>query len=118
MSEMRKVLVAVVVFSVFVVQPAFPQWNTGCKSFKFIGSYTHLDPFPDIWGDGTNVLHQTIRQLTLHLDGTAIEETTAAPDIMLSGGMTSSRIGSWTCRSDGQLVVTLIFAFYLPTRML
>ena len=34
---------------------------------------------------------------------------------MLSGGMTSSRIGSWTCRADGQLVVTLIWALYLPT---
>ena len=34
---------------------------------------------------------------------------------MLSGGTTSSRVGSWTCRNNGQLVVTLIFAGYLPT---
>ena len=47
----------------------------------------HLDTFPDLWGDGTNVLNQTIRQLTLHSDGTATEETTGA-DIMLSGGTT------------------------------
>jgi hypothetical protein len=61
------------------------------------------------------VEHQTIRQLTLHSDGTATEEFTASPDIMLSGGMSSSRIGSWTCRDDGQLVVTMIFANYFPT---
>lgn len=115
MSKLRNVSVALVALSVFIVLPAFPQGNAGCKNGMFIGSYTHLDTFPDIWGDGTNVLHQTIRQLTLHWDGTAIEESTAAPDIMLSGGTVSSRIGSWTCRRDGKLVVTLIFAVYLPT---
>lgn len=34
---------------------------------------------------------------------------------MLSGGTFSSQIGSWTCRSDGKLVVTLIWANYNPT---
>jgi hypothetical protein len=115
MSKLRNVSVALVALSAFIVLPAFPQGNAGCKNGMFIGSYTHLDTFPDIWGDGSNVLNQTIRQLTLHSDGTAIEESTAAPDIMLSAGMTSSRLGSWTCRRDGQLVVTLIFAVYLPT---
>ena len=28
-----------------------------------------LITFPDVWGNGTFVLHQTIRQLTLHSDG-------------------------------------------------
>jgi hypothetical protein len=115
MSKLRNIVLACLVLSVFMVMPAFPQGNAGCKNGKFIGSYTHLDTFPDLWGDGTFVLNQTIRQLTLHSDGTATEETTAAPDIMLSGGTTSSRVGSWTCRNDGQLVVTLIFAAYLPT---
>ena len=117
MSKLRNVVVAFLALSVFMVLPAFPQVTgvAGCKTGTFIGSYTHLDTFPDIWGDETFVLHQTIRQLTLHSDGTATEETTAAPDIMLSGGTTSSRVGSWKCRNDGQLVVTLIFATYLPT---
>ena len=34
---------------------------------------------------------------------------------MLSGGTFSSEIGSWTCRTDGKLVVTLIWANYIPT---
>ena len=115
MSKLKNVSVALVALLVLFVLPASPQSNAGCKNGMFIGTYTHLDTFTDLWGDGTNVLHQTIRQLTLHGDGTAIEETTAAPDIELSGGTTSSRIGSWTCRRDGKLVVTLIFAVYLPT---
>jgi len=115
MSKLRNVLVAFLALSVFIVLPAFPQGDAGCKTGKFIGSYTHLDTFPDVWGDGSNVENQTIRQLTLHSDGTAIEESTGAPDLMLSTGTISSSIGSWTCRDDGQLVVTLIFAVYLPT---
>ena len=115
MSKLRNVLVAFLALSVFMVVPAFPQGVAGCKTGMFIGSYTHLDTFPDVWGDGSNVENQTIRQLTLHSDGSAIEEGTAALDIMLSAGTGSSAIGSWTCRNDGKLVVTLIFAVYLPT---
>jgi hypothetical protein len=115
MSKPRNVVVAFVVLLVFTVVPAFPQGIAGCKTGMFIGSYTHLDTFPDIWGDGSNVENQTIRQLTLHSDGTATEDSTGAPDLMLSAGTISSRVGSWTCRNDGQLVVTLIWAVYLPT---
>jgi hypothetical protein len=115
MSKLKSVLVAVVVLSVFVVTPAFPQGNAGCKNGKFVGTYTSLVTFNDVWGDGSNVVNQTIRQLTLHGDGTAIEEFTSGPDLLLSGGTVSSRIGSWTCRNDGMLVVTLIWAAYLPT---
>ena len=81
----------------------------------FVGSYTNLFTFTDVWGDGSGVVNQTIRQFTLHGDGTAIEENTAGPDLLLSGGTVSSRIGSWRCRNDGMLVVTLIWAAYLPT---
>ena len=115
MSKLKSVLVAVVVLSVFMVTPAFPQGIAGCKTGKFIGSYTTLVTFPDVWGDGTFVLNQTIRQLTLHGDGTANQEDTAAPDIMLSGGTFSSQIGSWTCRNDGKLVVTLLYGLLAPT---
>jgi hypothetical protein len=40
MSKLKSVLVAVVVLSVFMVTPAFPQGNAGCRSGMFIGSYT------------------------------------------------------------------------------
>jgi hypothetical protein len=113
MSKLRNVLVAFLALSVFIVLPAFPQGS--CKSGRFTGSYTHLDTYPDVWGDGSMVENQTIRQLTLHSDGTATEESTGGPDLMLSFGTISSRIGSWRCRNDGLLVVTLIFAVYLPT---
>jgi hypothetical protein len=115
MSKLMKFFLASVAFSLFIIQPAFSERNAGCKNFEFIGTYTHLDSYPDVWGDGSNVLNQTIRQLTLHGDGTAVEETTAAPDVMISEGTTSSRIGTWKCRRDGQLVVTLIYGAYAPT---
>ena len=116
MSKLN-VVVAFLSLLFFMVTPAFPQGNgqAGCKNGKFIGSYTHLDTYSDIWGDGSNVENQTIRQLTLHSDGTATEKFTASLDIPLSSGTGSPSIGSWTCRSDGQLVVTLIWADYLPT---
>jgi hypothetical protein len=103
--------------SVFLVIPAFPQGdgNAGCKTGKFIGSYTHVDTFPDIWGDGSNVEHQIIQQLNLHSDGTVTNENAGGPDIMLSAGLSTTLVGSWTCRRDGKLVVTVIFAVYGPT---
>lgn len=115
MSKLRSVVVAFLALWVFTVLPAFPQGNAGCKTGKFIGSYTHLDTFPDIWGDGSNVEHQLIQQLNLHSDGTVTQENAGAPDIMLSAGLNTPLIGSWTCRNDGMLVVTVIFAVYGPT---
>jgi hypothetical protein len=116
MSKLN-VVVAFLALSVFMVIPAFPQvtGNAGCKNGKFVGSYTHLDTFPDIWGDGSNVEHQFISQLNLHSDGTATEEFTGNPDIMLSFGLSTPSVGSWTCRKDGMLVVTQILAIYMPT---
>jgi len=110
-------MAALLALSVFMAIPAFAQGNgnAGCKNGKFVGSYTHLDTFPDLWGDASGVIHQTIRQLNLHSDGTATEEHTWAPDVMLSLGTVSPYVGSWTCRQDGRLVVTVIFALYGPT---
>ena len=71
MLKLRNVLVAFLALSVFTVLPAFPQGSAGCKTGKFTGAYTHLDTIPDVWGDASNVENQTIRQLTLHSDGTA-----------------------------------------------
>jgi hypothetical protein len=115
MSKLKSVLVAVVVLSVFLVTPAFPQGIAGCKNGKFIGSYTHVDAIPDIWGDGSNVEHQLIQQLNLHSDGTVTQENAGGPDLMLSFGLSTPFIGSWTCRNDGMLVVTVIAAIYEPT---
>jgi hypothetical protein len=115
MSNLRNVVVGFLALSLFTVIPAFPQGNAGCKNGKFIGSYTHVDTFPDIWGDGSNVEHQIIQQLNLHSDGTVTQENAGGPDIMLSAGLSTTLVGSWTCRRDGMLVVTVIFAIYAPT---
>lgn len=115
MSKLRNVVVAFLALWVFTVLPAFPQGNAGCKNGKFIGSYTHVDTFPDIWGDGSNIENQLIQQLNLHSDGTVTQENAGGPDIMLSAGLSTTLVGSWTCRGDGKLVVTVIFAVYAPT---
>jgi hypothetical protein len=100
MSKLKNVVVAFLVLWVFTVIPAFPQGNAGCKNGKFIGSYTHVDDFPDVWGDGSNVEHQLIQQLNLHSDGTVTQENAGGPDNMLSFGLSTPFIGSWTCRND------------------
>ena len=117
MSKLRNVVLAFLALSVLMVLPAFPQVNgsAGCKTGKFIGSYTQVNDFPDIWGDGSNVEHQLIQQLNLHSDGTVTQENAGGPDLMLSAGLSTPSIGSWTCRKDGMLVVTQIFAIYVPT---
>lgn len=91
------------------------QANAGCKTGKFVGSYTLAAAFPDLWGDGTNIAHTFVYQLTLHADGTANQEYTGSPDIMLSGGFGTPSVGSWTCRKDGKLVVTMLAAVYGTT---
>jgi hypothetical protein len=114
MAKLRNV-VAFLALSLFMVTPAFPQGTADCRSGMFVRSYTTLITLPDVWGDGSNVLNQTIFQLNLHSDGTATQEFSGAPLIMLSSGTETRRIGSWTCRSDGKLVVALIWATYFPT---
>ena len=90
MSELRSVnvVVAFLGLSEFTVLPAFPQGNNaGCKNGEFIGSYTHLNTFSDIWGDGSNVEHHLIEQLSLHSDGIVTEEFTGDQDTTLSFGL-------------------------------
>jgi hypothetical protein len=117
MSKLKNVMVALVALSVFTVMPALAAGTAtaGCLNFKFVGSYTHADEFADVWGDGTNVAHWFLFQLNLHSDGTASQHWTGFSDIMLSAGTGSPFVGSWKCRGDGKLVVTVITASYLPT---
>lgn len=117
MSKLKNVVVTFSVLLLLLVKPAFPQrnGNAGCKTGKFIGSYIHVNTFPDVWGDGSFVEHQLIQQLNLHSDGTVTNENAGGPDLMLSFGLSTPAIGSWTCRNDGRLVVTVIFAVYGPT---
>jgi hypothetical protein len=115
MLKLKNVLLALVALSVFMVIPAFAQ-DKGCKTGKVVGSYTRTQTLTDLWGDGTNVSHTVIFQLNLQSDGTALQNWTGFLDIPLSSGTASPYIGSWKCREDGKLVVTLINAIYAPTR--
>jgi hypothetical protein len=114
MSKVMNRILAAVAVSLFIVTPAFA--DVGCKDGKFVGSYTMTRTSPDVWGDGSGVSHTFVYQLNLTIDGTAYEQFTGLPDLMLSEGTSTPAIGSWQCRQDGQVVVNLISTVYLPTK--
>lgn len=113
MSKLKNTMFALVVLSVLMVTPAFA--DVGCKNSKFVGSYVKAVPFHDIWGDGSGLDHTLIFQLNLNNDGTVFEQFSGLPDLMLSSGSGTASVGSWQCRNDGKLVVTVINTAYLPT---
>ena len=107
----KKLLLAAAIIAVFGSLTAYSQ--VGCRSGKFLGSY--VDTYPiDIWGDGT-VIHQYSENLQLHSDGTARTDFDGGPDYMLTYGLDTTSIGSWTCRPDGKLVLTFLSTEYAPT---
>jgi hypothetical protein len=111
MSKLKDVMLSLVVL-VFMFIPAFA--DTGCKNGKFIGSYTRPQTLNDIWADSTGVNHTVLFQLNLQSDGTVFQYWTGFLDLMLEG-TGSPYVGSWKCRDDGKLVVTLITATFLQT---
>ena len=113
MSKLKNTLFVFVALSAFMVTPALAQ--SGCKNGKFVGSYVRSMSVPDVWGDGSGIQHTYVYQLDLTSDGAVHEEVTGSPDIMLSSGSATPRVGSWQCRPDGQLVVTVISAIYATT---
>ena len=112
MSTLKNVMLSLVAL-VFMVIPAFA--DAGCRNGRFVGSYTRPQTLNDIWADSTGVNHTVLFQLNLQSDGTAFQYWTGLPDLMLNGGTGSPFVGSWKCRDDGKLVVTLISAGYTPT---
>ena len=112
MSKLKNVMLSLVAL-MFMVIPAFA--DAGCKTGKFVGSYTRPQTLNDVWADSTGVNHTVLFQLNLQNDGTAFQYWTGLPDLMLNGGTGSPSVGSWQCRDDGKLVVTFINAAYTPT---
>lgn len=111
---MVKNLLLVSLFAILMsVAPAYAA-KVGCQKFNFLGTFTRVDPPLDVFGDGTAV-HQYIYQLAVSGDGTVRQYWTGLPDYQTNIGTGSESIGSWTCRNDGKLVVTFIFATYVPT---
>jgi hypothetical protein len=109
---LKKLIILATTITVFSTASAFA--DVGCKSYKFVGSYVHVDPPADIFRDGT-LIHQFIFNMTLNVDGTAYQFWTGSLDFPLNSGTSSPNIGSWACRADGKLIVTFLSATYLPT---
>lgn len=88
--------------------------ENGCKTTKFTGTYTRVDQPTDVFGDGT-VTHQYFWTLLINSDGSASQSWTGFLDFPINTGTGTPNIGSWVCRADGKLVVTLLTAGYNPT---
>src|SRR3954452_6471088 len=106
---LNKTLLGIAAFAIFMVVPTVAAAGTGCNKIKFTGSYVRTVPSP-ILPDGTS--HSTIYQLNLNTDGTAVQNWTGFLDYAINTGAGSPYYGSWTCRADGKLIVTLITAGY------
>lgn len=87
--------------------------GTGCKKYNFIGTFNRVTPNLDVFGDGT-AIHTWITQVQIHLDGTVSYFSSGAPEYMMNFGTVADYSGSWTCRTDGKLVLTGIEANYGP----
>src|SRR5262249_43039825 len=83
MSKMKNTILVLLLVLVCMVTPALAD---GCKTAKIVGSYVRSAANPDLWGDGSGVAHTNVVQLNLNSDGTAYEQQTGFPDILLSSG--------------------------------
>ena len=96
---------------------ALANTNTGCLANKFFGTYTSVEQYEniDVRGDGIVFEDRTfIYQLTFYRDGIVEQYWTGSPDYVLSLGTNTPWIGSWTCRSDGKLLVSTLRGNYSP----
>ncbi|MDI1242328.1 MAG: hypothetical protein PSX80_10445 [bacterium] len=84
-----------------------------CNNDNFSGTYTRIDAPFDVFGDGS-VVNQHVFTLTLNADGSARQDWTGFLDYAINTGAGTAAIGSWKCRADGKLVVTLLATLYLP----
>lgn len=105
---LNKTLLGIALFAILMVVPTFAAPATGCNKIKFTGSYvrTATISVPD------GSLHSTLFQLNINADGTAVQNWTGFLDFAINAGAGSPYYGSWTCRADGKLIVTLISASY------
>ena len=116
---LKKMALALAALTIFMVVPALAGPATGCNKIKFVGSYTSPSTISDIFGSVNNpspnpISHSYLLQLNLNSDGTATRFWTGNSDYLINTGTGSPQIGSWTCRADGKLIVTLIQALYQP----
>jgi hypothetical protein len=104
-----KTTLLLALLAIFMVVPALA---ADCATGNFIGTYTRASPASDPVGNGEQ--HAFLFQLTLHSDGTVTQYWTGLPDYLMNLGSGSINIGAWKCRDNGNLLVTLISASYIP----
>jgi hypothetical protein len=107
-----KVFIVSIAMVVFMVVPSWGK-PIDCKKADFYGSYIRTELNQDVFGDGSAV-RNFLYQLNLQSDGTATQYWTGVNDFVVTLGTGSPWKGSWTCRSDGKLIVTLLVANYYP----
>jgi len=90
--------------AIFAVVPALAV-PVGCNKWKPVGTYTRSSVA------GT---HSFVYQLQLHNDGTAWMTATAYYDYMINYGTNSPAVGSWKCRDDGKVVVSVLQGILYP----
>jgi hypothetical protein len=112
-KTLGNLLISMVLIAVVLGLTASAYSQVGCRSGKFPGSYVYSTTI-DIFGDGT-VIHQYYENLQLHSDGTARMDFNLWPDYMINTGLDTPSIGSWTCRADGKLILTLLTTEYAQT---
>lgn len=103
--------------SLTMAASALANTSTGCLAKTFFGTYTSVEQYEnvDVRGDGAVFEDRTfIYQLTFYRDGIVEQNWTGSPDYILSLGTNTPWIGSWTCRSDGKLLVTTLRGIYAP----
>lgn len=108
---LRKLTIAAAAMMIFGVGSVFADQD--CATGKFVGTYTRVTAAEDLVGNGE--LHAYVFQLTFHADGTVTQYWTGFPDYMISAGTGSPWIGSWKCRDNGNVLVNVIGATYVPS---
>jgi len=100
----NKLILMLAAITIFAVVPALAV-PVGCNKWKPVGTFTRADRA------GT---HNFVYQLQLHNDGTAWWIETASYDYMINYGTNSPNVGSWTCRADGMVVVSVLKGLLYP----
>ena len=105
----KKMTFVLMILCVFAAVPALAD---NCATGAFVGTYTRATAATDEIGNGEP--HAFLFQLTLHGDGTVTQNWTGLQDYQNNLGTGSLNIGSWKCRDNGNLLVTMIYAAFFP----
>jgi len=106
---LRKIALITIILMVFATVETFAD---SCATGNFVGTYTRSSPATDPVGNGE--LHAFVFQLTLHADGTVTQYWTGLPDYQMNTGSGTINIGAWKCKDNGNILVTVLSANYLP----